>query len=58
MLHLIDREWSMTCRAFNPIADPAQELEPPTALRLSDVAELVDPTCGAPIANLVTMVAR
>ena len=58
MLHLIDREWSMTCRAFNPITDPAQELEPPTALRLSDVAELVDPTCGAPIANLVTMAAR
>ena len=57
MLRLIDREWSMTCRAFNPVHDPAQELEPPAELKLSAVAELVDSTCGAPIANLVTMVA-
>lgn len=56
-LRLIDREWSMTSRAFHPIKDPSQNLALPERLSLSDIAECVDPESGSPIAYVVTATA-
>lgn len=56
-LRLIDREWSMTSRAFHPIENPSQNLALPDGLSLSDSVECVDPECGMPIAYVVTATA-
>ena len=53
MRRLIDREWAMTCRSFHPIENPRVDLALPAGLRLSNIAECVDPTCGSPIAHVV-----
>ena len=58
MRRLIDREWAMTCRSFHPIENPRVELALPAELSPSDIAECVDPTCGSPIAHVVTATAR
>lgn len=49
----IERELTMTCRAFHPVADPARDLPLPSELALTSVVEQIDPGCGAPIANLL-----
>jgi hypothetical protein len=55
-LRSIDRERAMTCEALRPIAQPARELVLPRGLTLSGVAEHIDPTNDAPMANVLTAV--
>jgi SAM-dependent methyltransferase len=49
-----ERELEMTCRAFQPVADPARDLPLPGDLALDSVVELSDADSGAPIANLLS----
>lgn len=56
MLNLIEREWSMTSESLQPIEDPGETLPLPAALRVADVAECSDPSCGSPLANVMTAV--
>lgn len=56
MRRLIDREWAMTCRSFHPVENPA-DLALPGELALSDITACVDPTCGLPVAHVVTATA-
>jgi hypothetical protein len=51
---LIDREFSNTCQSFRPVADPALDLNLPSALLLSHVTECADPRNSVPIANVLT----
>jgi SAM-dependent methyltransferase len=57
MRRLIDREWTMTSRSFHPIDNPGETLPLPPELPLSNIAECFDPTCGSPIARVVTATA-
>jgi SAM-dependent methyltransferase len=58
MIRLIQREFTMTCHAFQPIKNPRTDIVLPPELSVSELTECLDPTDQTPIANFYTAIKR